>query len=194
MAHCRVFRANDGRGEYYSKRMNKALRLTQALFYAALSAAVGCAEPTLSPDSSHSEIKPMTMQHASGIFEVELAQQKSDNPPAERAKHGRMSIDKRYHGDLEGDGAGEMLSAMTQVQTSGVYVAIERVTAKLHGRTGSFLLHHTGLATRGAQQLRISVVPDSGEGELEGISGTMNIRIEQGRHYYDFEYTISAQQ
>ena len=81
---------------------------------------------------------------------------------------GRMSLDKQYHGDLEAAAKGEMLSAMTATEGSGVYVAIERVTGKLHGRSGSFVLHHTGTMARGAQQLSIAVAPDSGTGELAG--------------------------
>jgi len=128
-------------------------------------------------------------QHASGTFDVKLSPQKSDSLEAERAKHGRMSIDKQYHGELNGVSAGEMLSAMTG-KDSGVYVAIERVQATLNGRKGAFLLQHSGVMTRGAQQLKIAVVPDSGEEELVGIMGAMNIKIENGRHYYEFDYTL----
>ena len=131
-------------------------------------------------------------QHASGPFDVKLAPQKPDNPQAEEAKLGRMSLDKEFHGDLEASGKGEMISLMTETQGSAVYVAIERVTGKLHGRTGSFALHHTGIMTRGEPQLTVRVVPDSGSGELTGITGSMNIKIEGKKHYYEFDYSLPS--
>lgn len=103
---------------------------------------------------------------------------------------GRMSLNKRYHGALQAEGKGEMLAYMDRALGSGVYVAVERVTGALAGRDGSFLLHHTGVMTRGAPGLTVAVVPDSGSGELAGLSGSLTIRIEGGKHYYDFEYTL----
>jgi hypothetical protein len=129
--------------------------------------------------------------NASGSFEVKLTPQKPDNAIAEGAKLGRMSIEKQFHGDLEGTSQGEMLSAMTDVKGSAGYVAMERVSGTLYGRTGAFVLQHSGTMTRGAPRLSVSVVPDSGTGELAGISGTMMIEIASGKHSYLFEYTIT---
>ncbi|MYM68922.1 DUF3224 domain-containing protein [Pseudoduganella sp. FT55W] len=103
---------------------------------------------------------------------------------------GRMSLDKHYHGALQAEGKGEMLAYMDRALGSGVYVAVERVTGAVEGRSGSFLLHHTGVMTRGAPSLSVAVVPDSGTGELAGLRGTLNIRIDGGKHYYDFDYTL----
>ena len=83
-----------------------------------------------------------------------------------------------------------MLSLMTEVKGSGVYVAIERVTGTLHGRKGSFALHHTGLMLRNTPQLSVTVVPDSGTDELVGLTGSMKINIEGGKHTYEFEYAL----
>jgi hypothetical protein len=85
-----------------------------------------------------------------------------------------------------------MLSAGTGVPGSAGYVAIERVSGALHGRQSSFVLMHYGLMERGTPSLRVAVVPDSGTGELTGISGELTIRIEQGRHEYAFEYELPA--
>ena len=128
--------------------------------------------------------------HAAGPFDVKLAPQKPDNPQAEEAKLGRMSLDKEFHGDLKAFSKGEMISLMTEAKGSAVYVAIERVTGKLHGRTGSFALHHTGIMTRGEPELTIRVVPDSGSGELTGITGSMTIKIEGKNHFYEFDYSL----
>jgi hypothetical protein len=101
-----------------------------------------------------------------------------------------MSIDKQYHGDLEATGKGEFLGAHGSVKGSAGYVAMEKVSGKLNGRSGSFALQHSGTMTQGEQRLSVTVVPDSGTGELTGIAGTMTIKIEGGKHFYEFEYTL----
>jgi len=126
--------------------------------------------------------------HASGTFDVKLTPQAAEDGDAGL---GRMSIDKQFHGDLEGTSKGFMLSsAAAVVKGSGGYVAMERVTGTLKGRTGSFVLQHSGTMTRGTPQLSVTVVPDSGTGQLEGLTGTMNIKIDNGKHSYDFDYSL----
>jgi hypothetical protein len=105
-----------------------------------------------------------------------------------------MVIDKQFHGDLEGTSKGQMISAMGSVKGSAGYVAMERVTGKLKGRTGSFVLQHNGTMTRGAPQLSVTVVPDSGTDQLTGIAGMLTIKIEGGKHSYEFEYTLPETQ
>jgi hypothetical protein len=136
-----------------------------------------------------SEKGPAMASHANGSFEVKLNPQ----PPVENIGDptvGRLSIDKRFSGDLEATSKGEMLAAGTDVKGSAGYVAIERVTGALHGRNGSFALLHRGIMTRGTPELTITVVPDSGTGQLIGLAGKMSINIVEGKHSYDFEYTI----
>ena len=128
--------------------------------------------------------------HAHGMFEVKLNPQPLAHS-VQDATLGRMSIDKQFHGDLEASSTGEMLSAGTGVEGSAGYVAIERVNGTLHGRSGTFVLQHNGIMRRGAPQLTIAVVPDSGTGELVGLAGTMAIMIADGKHSYDFEYTLT---
>jgi hypothetical protein len=103
---------------------------------------------------------------------------------------GRLSLNKQFHGDLTATGKGEMLTAVTSVDGSAGYVAIERVTGTLHGREGSFVFQHTGLMNRGAQQLSISIVPDSGTEQLAGIAGTFLLDVVDGEHRYTFEYSL----
>jgi Protein of unknown function (DUF3224) len=124
------------------------------------------------------------------MFDVTLKPQSSDDI-GDGVPLARMSIDKRYHGELEASGTGEMLTALTAVKGSAAYVAIERVRGVLQGRKGSFVIQHGGTMTRGAPSLAISVVPDSGTGELAGIAGKMAVVIADGKHSYDFEYTLS---
>jgi hypothetical protein len=126
---------------------------------------------------------------AKGTFEIKLAQMPL-HYEVEDTKLERMSIYKEFHGDLEAISEGEMLSAFGRVNGSAGYVAIEQVKGTLHGKRGSFVLQHNGIMNRGEQQLHISVVPDSGTGELVGITGKMQIIIVEGKHSYDFEYSL----
>lgn len=127
--------------------------------------------------------------HARGTFDVAVKPLplESDPPDALRA---RMSLDKRYHGDLEATAQGQMLTAGTVEKGSAGYVAIERVSGTLAGRQGSFALQHSGVMTRGKGELNITVVPDSGTDQLVGLSGKLQIIIANGVHSYDFEYDI----
>src|SRR5689334_20584866 len=120
---------------------------------------------------------------ATGTFEVKMTPQEAAESPGV----GRMLLDKQFHGDLEAASKGQMLTAMTEVQGSAGYVAIELVTGKLKGRAGTFALQHQGTMDRGKPQLAITVVPDSGTGELAGLSGRMDIVVEGGKHSYVFE-------
>ena len=133
--------------------------------------------------------KVMT-NRASGTFEVKLSPQDqgADMPV------GRMMIDKQFQGDLTGTSKGQMLMASSgTVKDSAGYVAIEKVTGTLNGRRGSFYLQHNGVMTRGVGELRITVIPDSGTDQLVGLSGKMNIIIAEGKHSYEFEYTLGEQ-
>ncbi|HSM18378.1 MAG TPA: DUF3224 domain-containing protein [Gemmatimonadales bacterium] len=129
------------------------------------------------------------MKHATGSFEVSM---KPLSPPDEAGgtSLGRMALDKTYAGDLVAVGEGAMLTAVTSTKGSAGYVAIERVTGTLDGRTGSLVFQHSGTMNRGAQELSITVVPDSGTEELTGISGRFTINIVDGTHHYDFEYSL----
>jgi hypothetical protein len=128
------------------------------------------------------------INHASGTFEVKLNPQED---PVGDPTVGRMSIDKQFQGDLEGTSRGQMLAVRTDIPGSAGYVAMERVIGTLQGRNGTFALQHTGIMTRGTPQLTVTVVPDSGTGQLVGLVGTMTIDIVEGKHFYKFEYTLT---
>jgi hypothetical protein len=130
--------------------------------------------------------KEASMTHATGTFEVKTAPQDAKPDSA----LGRFSLDKEFHGDLEAASQGEMLTATTSVKGSAAYVALEQVHGSLPGRTGAFILQHTGVMDRGTPRMVITVVPDSGTGQLEGLAGTMTITITEGKHFYDFEYSL----
>jgi hypothetical protein len=131
------------------------------------------------------------MTHANGIFEVKVTPQPPEDAAA-GAAIGRMLLDKQFHGDLEATSQGQMLAAGTDVKGSAGYVALERVTGTLHGRSGAFILQHSGTMNRGTPQLTITVVPDSGTGGLAGLAGSMTIEIAGGKHSYGFEYTLGG--
>ena len=128
------------------------------------------------------------MTHAQGTFDVKVLPQ--DNS-TQASTLGRFLLDKEYHGDLEAKGEGQMLSAGTNVKGSGAYVAIERVTGTLKGRSGSFTLQHAGTMSNGKPSMTVTVVPDSGTEKLSGITGSMRINVAaDGKHTYDFEYAL----
>ncbi len=124
-------------------------------------------------------------KRASGMFEVKLTPQADDGQTV-----GRMVIDKQFHGTLEATSKGQMLAVGTAVEGSAGYVAMEQVTGALDGRTGGFVLQHSATMTRGTPQLSIAVVPDSGTDQLVGLAGRMNIKIADGKHEYDFDYSL----
>lgn len=157
----------------------RAIATACALFVAA------CATPAVQTQ----ETAPMT-QHARGTFEVKMAPLAQDAPAG--STHMRMSLDKTYTGDLAATGKGEMVAVRTDVANSAVYVAIERVTGTLNGREGAFSLVHRGVMDKGAQELSITIVPDSGSGALTGISGALDLKIADGVHAYDIAYTLPA--
>lgn len=126
---------------------------------------------------------------AKGTFRVKLLPLPFEGVDAE-LKLGRMSIDKEIEGDLVATTRGQMLTAMGAVPGSAAYVAIERVEGSLLGKRGSFALQHTGVMDRGRPSLSVLVVPDSGTGELTGLTGRFTIQIEAGVHRYEFEYEL----
>lgn len=126
----------------------------------------------------------------SGNFDVKLAPLSTYADGLAGVNLGRMSIDKTYHGGLKGQSRGEMLNAMTAMQGSAGYVAIEQFEGSLDDKQGSFVLQHFGTIDNGKDRLVLEVVPGSGGGELQGISGEMVITVENGEHFYAFEYLV----
>ncbi len=131
------------------------------------------------------------MKRAAGSFEVTL-QPLANTEVSADPMLGRFLLTKKFSGDLEGSACGHMLSAGTSIKGSAGYVAIDQVTATLEGRTGGFVLQHSGSMKRGVPTLSVMVVPDSGTGELAGLTGTLSINIVDGKHFYDFLYSFPA--
>ena len=137
--------------------------------------------------ASESIQKEVTMT-ARGTFEVKMTPQPKDDGAG--GGFDRLFGDKQFHGELDAVSKGQMLATKTAVEGSGAYVALELVTGKLNGRRGTFVLQHKGTMSRGHYMMDVTVVPDSGTDELAGITGTMTIIIEGGKHSYNFEYTL----
>jgi len=131
----------------------------------------------------------MATTRATGAFDVTVTPEPFHEAGRDEGL-ARMSLDKRFHGDLEGTSRGEMLAARTAEAGSAGYVAMERVTGKLHGRAGTFVLQHSSTMTRGTPAQNVTVVPDSGTDRLVGLTGSMTIVIEGGRHSYVFDYAL----
>ena len=172
--------------------MEKSFRRRRMAFCGLITAVLsGCMVwAVVLPPAQSKSTKESVMEHAKGSFEVKVVPQ-GEPEKTDGGTLGRMSIDKQFHGDLEGTSKGEMLSAMSNVKGSAGYVAMERVTGTLRGRSGSFVLQHNATMTRGKPELNIIVVPDSGTGQLTGLSGKLNIIIApDGKHSYEFDYTL----
>jgi hypothetical protein len=148
---------------------------------------VSVAQTQTSPSTTSQKAANMS-KHATGTFDVKLTVQTDDKIGDPSV--GRMSIDKVFHGDLDATSKGQMLSTVTEVKGSAGYVAIERVTGTLQGHAGSFSLQHNATMNRGVPELNVIVIPDSGTGQLVGLTGKLNIIITDGKHSYEFDYTL----
>ena len=156
---------------------------------AAIVVAFALASSGFTQSSSNAPAKESRVtSHARGTFEIQMTPQPFDDKADEGL--GRFIGVKQIHGDLEGTSRGHMLTAGDPNKGSGGYVAMEKVTGTLNGRTGSFILQHSGNMAHGEMHMNITVVPDSGTDQLTGISGTFTIIITNGKHSYDFEYTL----
>jgi Protein of unknown function (DUF3224) len=170
--------------------MNAIFTLLIAACFSAVAPAYGQAPSTALPPTPKERVMSF---HASGTFDVKLSKEPLANPDADPTL-GRMTIDKTFSGDLQGTSKGEMLMAGSAERGSAGYVAIERVTGTLRGRSGSFVLQHMGVMNRGTPQLTVTVVPDSGTGELAGLAGTLDIKITDGKHFYTFDYALPGKE
>lgn len=151
-------------------------------------------EATGTPFDFHMAIGSSHPDRAKGSFEVKIAPQAPDSPPAQAAGLARLSLDKRYSGPLDAIGQGEMLADGGGGRKDGAYVAMERVTGTLRGRAGSFALVHRALMRDGTpQDWTVVVVPGSGTDALAGLEGSLRITVEQGMHFYDLEYTLPTE-
>lgn len=139
---------------------------------------------------AHAQVKGKLME-AKGTFEVKVA-------PAEATEFEksneltRYTLQKVWSGDFEGTSRGEMLGGDASTGAMA-YVAVERITGKLAGKTGSFMFSHQASMMKGdpkSGMMRIVIVPNSGTGELAGIAGSLTIDIHDGKHSWVLEYTL----
>jgi hypothetical protein len=150
---------------------------------------------TLWSQSMSTSAKPVTPPSpplsARGGFEVKIGPPVPLSGPPDGAPLFKRSLDKQYSGDMTGSAIGEMQMAGQPQTGEAAYTALESFVGQLQGRKGSFALAHLGLMSGGKQDLRISIVPGSGLGELSGISGELILRIEAGVHFYELNYRLA---
>jgi hypothetical protein len=130
------------------------------------------------------------MQQAKGRFEVKRSAEPACDM-GDGVEAGHFRFDKTFEGPLAATSVVHMLAVGTPVQGSAGYVAVERVRGTLDARAGTFFLQHNGVMERGAPSLTLSVVPDSGTDDLQGLSGRMAIDIVDGQHFYTFDYALA---
>jgi len=169
------------------RQFTRRLRQTIVLFAATVLCATYAATPALTAAQTQGTI----MHHAKGTFDVKITPQAHQEGVGDPVV-GRLAISKTFSGDLVGNGHGEMLAVRTAVKDSAGYVALEKVVGVMNGRRGSFALQHSGSMNRGASQLSIAIVPDSGTDELTGIAGEMLLDISTGVHHYQFNYQLPS--
>jgi uncharacterized protein DUF3224 len=162
-------------------------KIITTIIFAIVLCTVSIGRTQTNPSTTSQKAAPMS-KHATGTFDVKLSIQTDDKVGDPTV--GRLSIDKVFHGDLEATSKGQMLSTVTEVKGSAGYVAIERVTGTLQGHAGSFSLQHNATMNRGVPELNVIVIPDSGTGQLVGLTGKLNIIITDGKHSYEFDYTL----
>jgi Protein of unknown function (DUF3224) len=172
----RTYRTTEGRNA-----MSQRLAVTAIVF-------VGLAPGGWIGNAGGISVDRETMT-ARGTFDVTVTPQPQDDGAA--APFGLLFLHKQFRGDLQGESRGQMLAAETAVPQSGAYVALELVSGTLHGRRGSFILQHRGTMRKGTYVIEVTVVPDSGTGELADIRGEMKIIIEGRQHSYEFSYAFS---
>jgi Protein of unknown function (DUF3224) len=126
------------------------------------------------------------METAQGTFDITMTPSPIDDGL------GRFLLAKTYVGDLVGTARGQMLAYSTSVEGSAAYVALEVFNGSIGQRTGTFALQHRGVMDRGTPNLTVSVVPDSGTGDLVGIAGSLEIIVADGTHRYELTYELTA--
>jgi hypothetical protein len=175
------------------RRVHNVLMKNHVVILAAAMSAFFAGTPSVASSPAKAtaimQEKGSTTMHANGTFEVKLTPQDSGDKN-EKGAVGTITIEKQFHGDLEGTSKGVMLAVSTDVKGSAGYVAMEKFTGTLKGRSGTFALQHTGTMNRGTPSLSVTVVPDSGTGQLTGLTGKLDIEISGGKHSYKFDYTL----
>lgn len=187
----KIAKANSWWGKLRASMQHPQIVVRVAIYLGIVSVCLGLLGVVLAIIPTTVPKETVVTNHASGTFDVKLNPQAPEDSVGDPTV-GRMSIDKQFHGDLEGTSKGQMLATTTDVKGSAGYVAMERVKGTLHGRSGTFSLQHSGTMTRGTPQLIITVVPDSGTDQLVGLAGTMTINIVDGKHFYEFDYTLAG--
>ncbi len=159
------------------------------LVWMSLGAGLHASSGAETPAASNQQKGQVMTMHAAGTFDVKNSPLAADDATA-CTSIGRFALDKQYHGDLDGEGKGEMLGAGNLAAGAAGYVATEQVTGTLHGRKGTFALQHFGSMQQGKFDLNVKIVPGSGAGELADITGQMTITITAGKHSYALDYAL----
>jgi hypothetical protein len=88
---------------------------------------------------------------------------------AEGVELSRVHISRTFTGDLAGESTAELMIAKSE--GGGGYVGHDKITGTLAGKAGSFVFQHTGIMGPAGITNTGTIVPGSGRGELEGITG-----------------------
>jgi len=128
--------------------------------------------------------------HASGTFGFKNWDEQPYSEPAAGTKLARASVTNVYDGFVQGEGTAQFLLAYTD-PTTGIYTGLEQVVGSIDGRTGNFVLRHSGTFTGDGVSATLDVVPDSGTSELRGLRGTGQFAATHGTP--QTPYTLDVQ-
>ena len=124
---------------------------------------------------------------ASARFAIKNWDEKPYSEESGQPKLTRASVTKTLTGDIEGAGQVEYLM-MYRSDGTASFVGLERVTGKVGGRSGSFVLQRTGVFEGGLAKESYSVVPGSATGDLLGLTGSGSTSVGHGMEH-PFELT-----
>ena len=130
-------------------------------------------------------------KQAKATFGIKSWDEKPYNEMNGLPKLTRASVIKSYQGDITGEGKLESLMMYRDDGTAS-FVGLERVVGSVGGRSGSFVLQHSGTFKEGIATVTLVVVPDSGTGDLRGLRGEGKFAVGHQPPYsmtldYDFD-------
>jgi Protein of unknown function (DUF3224) len=119
---------------------------------------------------------------ANARFVIKSWDEKPYGDGQELPKLTRAAVTKTFTGDIEGEGHVEYLM-MYRSDGSATFVGLERVVGLVAGRAGSFVLQRHGMFEHGVAKESYAVVPGSGTGELQGLSGEGTSAVGHGTEH-----------
>ena len=126
----------------------------------------------------------------SATFQIKSWEEEPFGEQADGPRLTRAHIQKTFHGDLTG--TGELVYVMMHFENGlATFEGLEKIVGNLGGRSGSFVLQHSGSYDGEIASGRYSVVRGSGTNALTGLSGTGGFAAgDAAEHEMTLEYDL----